>query len=61
MPESVIHAYAEHGETRGDTITGAYDAARKVFADLAAVGIDMADVIATLERRGRGEVRGQLG
>ena len=52
MPESVIHAYADHGETRGDTITGAYDAARKVFADLESVGVDMADVIATLEREG---------
>ncbi|MBO4163627.1 MULTISPECIES: transaldolase [Micromonospora] len=52
MPESVVTAYAEHGETRGDTITGAYEAARKVFADLAAVGVDMADVIATLEREG---------
>ncbi|MFI6268880.1 transaldolase [Micromonospora zamorensis] len=52
MPESVIHAYADHGETRGDTITSAYDAARKVFADLESVGVDMADVIATLEREG---------
>ncbi|NYH42253.1 transaldolase [Micromonospora jinlongensis] len=52
MPESVIHAYADHGETRGDTITSAYDAARKVFADLEAVGVDMSDVIATLEREG---------
>ncbi|MEU7959930.1 transaldolase [Micromonospora humida] len=52
MPESVVTAYAEHGETRGDTITGAYDAARQVFADLAAVGIDVDDVIATLEREG---------
>ncbi|SBT44283.1 transaldolase [Micromonospora auratinigra] len=52
MPESVIHAYADHGETRGDTITGAYDEARKVFTDLQAVGVDMADVIATLEREG---------
>ncbi|WP_328344984.1 transaldolase [Micromonospora sp. NBC_00421] len=52
MPESVVQAYAEHGETRGDTITGAYDAARQVFADLAAVGIDMDEVIATLEREG---------
>ncbi|MGW5561275.1 transaldolase [Micromonospora sp. NPDC003944] len=52
MPESVIHAYADHGETRGDTVTGAYDAARKVFADLESVGVDMADVIATLEREG---------
>lgn len=52
MPEAVIHAYADHGETRADTITGAYDAARKVFADLESVGVDMADVIATLEREG---------
>ncbi|MET7878996.1 transaldolase [Micromonospora profundi] len=52
MPEPVIHAYADHGETRADTITGAYDAARAVFADLESVGVDMADVIATLEREG---------
>ncbi|WP_262286270.1 transaldolase [Micromonospora sp. MA102] len=52
MPEAVIHAYADHGETRGDTVTGAYDAARKVFTDLEAVGVDMADVIETLEREG---------
>ncbi|MEV4660261.1 transaldolase [Micromonospora sp. NPDC049301] len=52
MPESVIHAYADHGETRDDTITGSYDAARQVFADLESVGVDMADVIATLEREG---------
>ncbi|GGM61464.1 transaldolase [Micromonospora sonchi] len=52
MPESVIHAYAEHGETRPDTVTGAYDDARQVFADLASVGVDMADVIDTLEREG---------
>ncbi len=52
MPESVIKAYAEHGETRGDTVTGAYDEARQVFADLESVGVDMADVIGTLEREG---------
>ncbi|MGC5017957.1 transaldolase [Micromonospora sp. DT47] len=52
MPESVIHAVADHGETRGDTITGSYDAARKAFADLQAVGVDMADVVAVLEREG---------
>ncbi|MFG1885718.1 transaldolase [Micromonospora sp. NPDC049102] len=52
MPESVIHAYADHGETRGDTVTGSYDAARKVFTDLESVGVDMSDVIATLEREG---------
>ncbi|MFC7548590.1 transaldolase [Plantactinospora sp. GCM10030261] len=52
MPESVIEAYADHGETRGDTVTGAYDEARRVFDDLASVGVDMADVIETLEREG---------
>ncbi|MGC4854283.1 transaldolase [Micromonospora sp. DT4] len=52
MPESVIHAYADHGETRGDTVTGSYDAARKVFTDLESAGVDMSDVIATLEREG---------
>ncbi|RIV36888.1 transaldolase [Micromonospora radicis] len=52
MPESVIHAYAEHGETHPDTVTGAYDDARQVFEGLAAAGVDMADVIDTLEREG---------
>ncbi|WP_319462217.1 transaldolase [Micromonospora sp. RTP1Z1] len=52
MPESVIHAFADHGEVQGDTITGSYDEARKVFDDLQAVGVDMADVIVTLEREG---------
>ncbi|MEV4540865.1 transaldolase [Micromonospora echinaurantiaca] len=52
MPEPVIHAYADHGETSADTVTGAYDDARKVFADLESVGVDMSDVIAVLEREG---------
>ncbi|MGR6320973.1 transaldolase [Micromonospora soli] len=53
MPESVIHAFADHGEVDGgDTVTGCYDDARKVFAGLEAVGVDMADVVAVLEREG---------
>jgi transaldolase len=52
MPEETIHAFADHGEVRGDTITGYYDDARKVMADLAAVGIDYDDVVDTLEREG---------
>ncbi|MGN9775775.1 transaldolase [Micromonospora sp. H33] len=52
MPESVIDAFADHGEVRGDTVTGAYDDARRVFAGLESVGVDMADVIDTLEREG---------
>ena len=52
MPESVIHAYEDHGETRGDTITGSYQAARKVMSDLAGLGIDFDDVTRVLEREG---------
>ena len=52
MPEPVIHAYADHGETRGDTVTGEYDDARKVFADLTRHGINFDSVVDTLEREG---------
>jgi transaldolase len=52
MPEPVIDAYADHGEVRPDTVTGAYEQAREVFTGLAAAGIDVDDVIATLEREG---------
>jgi transaldolase len=52
MPESVIHAFADHGEVPGDTVTGQYDQARAVFDDLAGVGVDVTDVIETLEREG---------
>jgi transaldolase len=52
MPESVIVAYADHGETKGDTVTGNYDDAKKVFADLAAAGVDFDDVVKVLEEEG---------
>jgi len=52
MPEPVVHAYADHGETRGDTVTGAYDTARQVLTDLIEAGIDVDDVVRTLEREG---------
>ena len=52
MPESVIHAFADHGEVRGDTITGSYAQAHQVMADLKAVGIDFDDVVKVLEDEG---------
>ena len=52
MPEETLEAMADHGEVLGDTITGRYDDAEGVMADLAAVGIDLADVTDLLERRG---------
>lgn len=52
MPRATMDAYADHGVTTGDTITGTYEASRVVMADLAAVGIDLDDVIAQLETEG---------
>lgn len=52
MPEQTLRAYADHGETRPDTVTGAYPAAQQVLDDLAGVGVDYDDVVATLEREG---------
>jgi transaldolase len=52
MPESVIFAFEDHGEARGDTITGSYDSARQVLADLAALGIEYDDVVQVLEDEG---------
>jgi transaldolase len=52
MPEPVIFAYEDHGDTRGDTVTGSYGAAKKVMADLTAVGIDLEDVFQVLEDEG---------
>jgi transaldolase len=52
MPESVIHAFADHGEVRPDAITGSYDEAQQVMDELAAIGIDYDDVVEALEREG---------
>jgi transaldolase len=52
MPEATIHAFADHGEIRGDTITSNYADAKRVLDDLATLGIDYDDVIETLEREG---------
>ncbi len=52
MPEPTIHAFADHGEVRGDTITANYADAQRVLDDLAQLGIGYDDVIETLEREG---------
>jgi transaldolase len=52
MPEKTLEATFDHGVIAGDTITGAYDGARDVFAQLAAVGVDFADVTQVLEDEG---------
>jgi transaldolase len=52
MPEATIHAFADHGEVRGDTVTGYYADAQQVLDDLAAMGVDYNEVVDTLEREG---------
>jgi transaldolase len=52
MPEATIHAFADHGVVKPDTVTGAYGEAQQVLDDLAALGIGYDDVVDTLEREG---------
>jgi transaldolase len=52
MPESTIRATADHGQVLGDTVHGTYDASRRVFAELAKLGIHYDDVVNVLEVEG---------
>lgn len=52
MPEPTIDAVLEQGGLQGDTLSGTADAAHAVFEQLVAVGIEMEDVFAVLEREG---------
>ncbi len=52
MPEKTLDAVADHGEIKGDTITGAYDEAREDMDRLKAAGVDIDEITALLEREG---------
>jgi transaldolase len=52
MPESTLHAMADHGKLHGNTGSSRYDQARQVFADLEALGIGYQDVVTVLEDEG---------
>lgn len=52
MPEKTLEATFDHGVVTGDTITGAYADAHRVFADLKTAGIDFDDVTQVLEDEG---------
>lgn len=51
MPEETIDAYQDHGRPR-PRLEAELDRARKLFEQLAHVGVDYADVTDTLEREG---------
>jgi transaldolase len=52
MPEKTMDAVADHGEIRGDNVTGTGPQAEETFELLTGVGIDVEDVYLTLEREG---------
>jgi transaldolase len=52
MPAETVAAFQDHGEVRGDTVDQGVDEAHKLFADIAAVGVDYDDVVETLELEG---------
>ena len=52
MPEATLHATAAHGRLRGNTGAGGYAEAKRVFDDLAKLGIGYDDVVSVLEEEG---------
>ncbi|MBF6331017.1 transaldolase [Nocardia transvalensis] len=52
LPEKTLEAFADHGELRGDTVSGTAEQAQAVFDKLSAVGVDLDDVFVVLEREG---------
>ncbi|WP_067657095.1 transaldolase [Nocardia harenae] len=52
LPEATLQAVADHGEVRGDTVSGTAADAAAVFEQLSAAGVDLDDVFAVLEREG---------
>ncbi|OSC29726.1 transaldolase [Mycobacterium vulneris] len=52
MPEKTLDAVADHGEIRGDTVTGTAGEAQAVFDKLEQIGIDLTDVFKVLEKEG---------
>ena len=51
MPAETIAAFQDHGSA-AETLTKDVEAAHKLFADLAAAGVDYDDVSETLEQEG---------
>jgi transaldolase len=52
MPEKTLDAVADHGEIKGDTVSGRASEAQRVFDKLEAIGIDLDDVFIVLENEG---------
>jgi transaldolase len=52
MPEATLHAVADHGDVRGDTVSGHYLDAQRILDEFEKVGVDYDDVVQKLEDDG---------
>ncbi len=52
MPAATMDAFADHGEVKGDQVSGRNEEAQQVFDRLAAVGVDLDEVFLALEDEG---------
>ena len=52
MPESTLHAMADHGKLEGNLGSQGYAEARRLFEDLDGLGIGYQDVVTVLEEEG---------
>jgi len=52
MPIETLDAFQDHGEVRGQTILEGMDRVRRLWSDLAELGIHEAQVMDELEREG---------
>ncbi|MCW2850713.1 MAG: talA, partial [Nocardioides sp.] len=52
MPEKTMDAFADHGEVKGDQVSGRVEESQKVLDGLEAVGVDFEDVLLTIEQEG---------
>ena len=52
MPEKTMQAFADHGEVKGDHVTGRYQEARETMTALEALGISYDEVTEVLEEEG---------
>jgi transaldolase len=52
MPEKTMDAVADHGEIKGDRVSGTAAEAQEVFDKLQEVGVDLDDVFIALENEG---------
>lgn len=52
VPEKTLEAVADHGEIRGDTITGTEHDSNRLLDEIAQLGIDYDDVVTVLEQEG---------